>query len=179
MLLSDIKAAVAATNPAQRNWDRSRDIPKEHMDLFEEIIRLAPTKQNETHYKVFMFKDPTTIREIYDKTNYFGVPPAKEGDDPTAFTNNQGITKKKTEKNEIVCKDLGKNLYFNNLCEKHKIYYKSRLDGVYIDKKNMMHIELSEKQKIENFSKCGICRNELWNTIEYRKRKIYQEIQEI
>ena len=96
-----------------------------------------------------------------------------------SIKNNQGITKKKTEKNEIVCKELGKNLYFNNLCEKHKIYYKSRLDGEYIDKKNMMNIELGERQKIENFSKCCVCRNELWNTREYRKRKIYQEIQEI
>ena len=42
-----------------------------------------------------------------------------------------------------------------------------------------MNIELGERQKIENFSKCCVCRNELWNTREYRKRKIYQEIQEI
>lgn len=157
MLLNDIKAAVAATNPAQRNWDRSRDIPKEHMDLFEEIIRLAPTKQNETHYKVFMFKDPTTIREIYDKTNYFGVPPAKEGDDPTAFTNNQGITK---DEYNVKNSQVWSNLVIA-LCEDwDQSRSRTLIHKIVDERKDVNYEAIREKNKIIHVSQ-GILLGEL------------------
>ena len=86
MLLDDIKSAVAATNPAQRNWDRSKTLPREHIDLFEEIIRLAPTKQNETHYKVYMIENQDVVRMIYNETNHFAV------HDGTDLTDSNGVT---------------------------------------------------------------------------------------
>ena len=91
MIIDLIRNAAKNCNPAQRNWDHSIEIPKIHKDLLIDVIKHAPTKQNETHYKVYVFDDPKKIYNIYRMTKHFSVPPLT---DATQFTDNEGRTKK-------------------------------------------------------------------------------------
>ena len=99
-----------------------------------------------------------------------------------SIKNKSGINKKsdnKSKKNIEYDNNLEIHLVRNNLCDWHKMCYDARLEGRFISKKNKMDVILNPKQKMENFRNCFLCRNELWNTREYRKKQIYQEIQEI
>jgi len=73
MDIKELKTAIKNTNSCQRNWDRSKVIPEEHVNLFVEAIKWSPTKQNETHYKVVYTTNPELIYKIYKKTKYFTV----------------------------------------------------------------------------------------------------------
>ena len=88
-----------------------------------------------------------------------------------SIKNDSGITKKsdnKWQKKMEYDINLGIDLVKNNLCEWHKICHDARLEGRFIDKRNRMNIILKPKQKMENFRNCCLCRNELWNTRQYR-----------
>lgn len=75
-MIEDIKIASAHSFHAQRNWDRTKEIPQEHIDTFLEVIRNSPTKQAETHYKVLWTDDTDLIYQIYRKTKHFSVTPS-------------------------------------------------------------------------------------------------------
>ena len=89
-MIEEIKNAAELSNSCQRNWDHSASIPDEHVETLIHCIRHAPTKQNETHYKVFYTRDPDLIYKIYRKTRQFAVTPSTG--DATQFTDNNGKT---------------------------------------------------------------------------------------
>ena len=70
-----IKIASKGSYHAQRNWDRSKDIPQEDINTLLEVIQNSPTKQGETHYKVFWSDDTDFIYDVYRKTKHFTVTP--------------------------------------------------------------------------------------------------------
>jgi len=90
-MIEEIKKAAELSNSCQRNWDHSALIPDEHVEMLIHSIRHAPTKQNETHYKVFFIRNPELIYQIYRKTKQFAVTPGTG--DITQFTDNDGKTK--------------------------------------------------------------------------------------
>ena len=85
-----IKIATKGSYHAQRNWDRSKIIPQEDIDVLLEAIKNSPTKQAETHYKVFWSDDIDLIYKVYRKTRQFTVTPKGSLD----YTDSDGVTKK-------------------------------------------------------------------------------------
>ena len=74
-MIEEIKSASKNSFHAQRNWDRTKIIPQEHIDTLLEVIQNSPTKQAETHYKVSWTDDKDLIYKIYRKTKHFTVTP--------------------------------------------------------------------------------------------------------
>ena len=69
----ELKDAVEVTNRCQRNWDRSKPIFDEDLETLIHVAKRSPAKQNETHYKVFVIKDPDTIYKINRKTKHYAL----------------------------------------------------------------------------------------------------------
>lgn len=82
----ELRKAIPLTNPCQRNWDHTKKIPEEDLQLLVDSIVHSPTKQNERHYKLFYTTNPDLIYSIYDKTKRFTV--LSEND--TSHTRNDG-----------------------------------------------------------------------------------------
>lgn len=70
---TELSTAIRNTNPCQRNWDHTRSIPEEDIQILLDAVRYAPTKQNETHYKVYWSTDRDVIQGIYSRTKNFTV----------------------------------------------------------------------------------------------------------
>ena len=85
-MINEINLASCLSNPAQRNWDHNFVMPEEHIDCLVQTVINSPTKQNETHYKVYYTTDSKLIYNIYYNTNHFTVVNSSE------FTNDSGIT---------------------------------------------------------------------------------------
>ena len=77
-----IKQAIDTVQRAQRNYNLSKSIPKEDLDLLIYAAENSPSKQNETHYSLHIFTDECIIKQIYDCTNKFtlGVKEALDED---------------------------------------------------------------------------------------------------
>ena len=57
--------AVKNAQRCQRNWDFSKQVPQEHIDLLLKIARTTPTKQNKEYYQVAYTTDRDVIEDIY------------------------------------------------------------------------------------------------------------------
>ena len=90
-MIEKIKTASKNSYHAQRNWDRTKTIPQEHIDTFLEVIKNSPTKQAETHYKVSWTDNADLIYKIYRKTKHFTVTPFGSFD----YTEDDGKTELK------------------------------------------------------------------------------------
>ena len=111
-MINEINFASRLSNPAQRNWDHSFVMPEEHIDCLIQTVINSPTKQNESHYKVYYTTDSKLIYNIYYHTNHFTVVNSSE------FTDDRGITHddynvRNSQSNAnllvIFCKDKEKN----------------------------------------------------------------------
>ena len=60
---------IKSTQHCQRNWDTSRQIPQDHIDLLEAAARYCPSKQNYAFYNVKFITDRELIEQIHDITN--------------------------------------------------------------------------------------------------------------
>lgn len=89
-MIEKIKSASKGSYHAQRNWDRTKEVPDDHIDTLLEVIQNSPTKQAETHYKVLWTNDPDLIYRVYRKTKHFSVTPQGSLD----YTDSDGKTKK-------------------------------------------------------------------------------------
>jgi len=67
----EIEDAISVANRAQRNYDRTKPIKPEDLETMIHACKYAPSKQNETHYKVLVIQDEDLIYKIYKKTNHF------------------------------------------------------------------------------------------------------------
>ena len=73
------KSFIESTQHCQRNWDVSKSIPKDHIDIFADAARHCPSKQNYGFYGLKFITDRSIIEQIHDITNPngnqgFGVP---------------------------------------------------------------------------------------------------------
>jgi len=66
-----IEKAVIRSQHCQRNWDLSKQIPQEDLDLIEHAITNCPSKQNVAYYKVHMITDRQLIENIHSHTKGF------------------------------------------------------------------------------------------------------------
>lgn len=69
----DIKKAIHRSQHTQRNWDLSKEIPQEDVDLILESVTQCPSKQNRPFYKVHAITNRDMIEKIHAKTEGFGA----------------------------------------------------------------------------------------------------------
>jgi len=68
-----LKQAVNTTQRAQRNYDLSKSIPQADLDTLIYAATKSPSKQNETHYSLYVFTDKNHIANIYKNTKHHAV----------------------------------------------------------------------------------------------------------
>lgn len=68
---TDIKKAIIRSQHCQRNWDLSKDIPSEDIEMIKTAVTNCPSKQNVAYYKVIFVTDRDKIEKIYKTTNGF------------------------------------------------------------------------------------------------------------
>jgi nitroreductase len=75
MILSnpELKKAIHRSQHCQRNWDLSKEIPDEDMDLIITAATQCPSKQNIAHYKVHAITNRDLIEKIHQNTVGFQV----------------------------------------------------------------------------------------------------------
>lgn len=67
----EIKKAVLRSQHCQRNWDLSKEIPQQDLDLIIHAATQCPSKQNIAFYKVHFISNRDIIETIHSKTAGF------------------------------------------------------------------------------------------------------------
>lgn len=62
----EIKKAVIRSQHTQRNWDLTRQVPQEDLDLFVHAVTNCPSKQNFAFYNAHFITDRSIIEKIHD-----------------------------------------------------------------------------------------------------------------
>lgn len=57
---------ITIAQKCQRNYDLSKPIPQEHIDLIVESVTQCPSKQNLAFYNVHVVTNPDTIEKVHD-----------------------------------------------------------------------------------------------------------------
>ena len=65
-----IKKALEISQRCRRNWDLSKTIPNEHLDIFISSVINSPSKQNEEYYSAMFITRRNIIEQIYQHTNF-------------------------------------------------------------------------------------------------------------
>lgn len=65
---SQIVQSIEQSQHCQRNWDLSKTIPEEHIDLFIQAVKRAPSKQNVAFYKTHFITNRNLIETIAQST---------------------------------------------------------------------------------------------------------------
>ena len=68
---ADIKNAVLRSQHCQRNWDLSKSMPEEDIELLTHAATNCPSKQNVAFYKTYFITDRTVIENIHANTEGF------------------------------------------------------------------------------------------------------------
>jgi nitroreductase len=66
-----LESSVIRAQKCQRNWDLSKTIPQEDIDLIINAATNCPSKQNMNLYKLHVITDRDKIEEIYELTETF------------------------------------------------------------------------------------------------------------
>ena len=67
---SAIKKAITKSQHCQRNWDLTKSIPQEDLDLLVHSITQCPSKQNIAFYKAHFIQDRNLIEQIHELTRH-------------------------------------------------------------------------------------------------------------
>lgn len=73
MLKDELKKAIHKSQHVQRNWDLSKSIPQEDIDMIAEAIKGAPSKQNLHFFKPYFITDRKTIEAVHRETPGFFI----------------------------------------------------------------------------------------------------------
>ena len=69
----DVKKAVLRSQHCQRNWDLTKEIEQDDLDLIAHSLTNCPSKQNMAFYKVHMITDRNVIEQIHSYTDGFTI----------------------------------------------------------------------------------------------------------
>jgi nitroreductase len=64
----DIKKVVIKSQHCQRNWDLSKQVPQEDIDLLVHAVANCPSKQNIAHYKAHFITNRDVIEQVHSNT---------------------------------------------------------------------------------------------------------------
>lgn len=70
-----IQNSVDVARVAQRNYDLNKQIPQKDLDTLIYAARNGPKKAMENHFALHVFTQRSKIKQIYDETKMFLVPP--------------------------------------------------------------------------------------------------------
>ena len=73
LLNENIEKAIHRSQHTQRNWDLSREIPQDDIDLLITSATQCPSKQNVAHYRVHAVTNRDLIEAIHSKTDGFTI----------------------------------------------------------------------------------------------------------
>ena len=76
----DLRRAIKKSQHCQRNWDLTKQIPKEDFDTFIEAATRCPSKQNVAFYKVHMIRNRTLIEAVHEYTRGFRMTTDSQSD---------------------------------------------------------------------------------------------------
>ena len=76
---ANVVKAIHRSQHCQRNWDLSREIPKEDIDLIAEAATQCPSKQNISYYRLQFITNRSVIEQIYELTQGAIMDPQKMG----------------------------------------------------------------------------------------------------
>jgi|TARA_R110000851_G_scaffold264876_1_gene417475 nitroreductase len=79
MFKNMLKKAIHKSQHVQRNWDLSKSIPQEDIDLIAEAVTGAPSKQNIKFFKPYFITDRKKIEAIHRNTLGFMIEDGKQG----------------------------------------------------------------------------------------------------
>lgn len=79
MFRNMLKKAIHKSQHVQRNWDLTKSIPQEDLDLIAEAVTGAPSKQNVTFFKPYFITDRKTIEAVHRSTSGFMIHDGKQG----------------------------------------------------------------------------------------------------
>ena len=82
----EFEKAVIRSQHTQRNWNLSKNIPKDDVNVMLHAVTNCPSKQNIAFYKVHFIQDRDVIEEIHEQTEGFSTK-RKKGD-PVGFETN-------------------------------------------------------------------------------------------
>lgn len=85
-----IKKAIIKSQHCQRNWDLSKEISQDDMDLLLHAATECPSKQNIAFYKVHMITNRDIIEKIHSMTTFISRHPNPEyriGTNPQVLAN--------------------------------------------------------------------------------------------
>lgn len=74
-----IKKAVIRSQHVQRNWDLSKEMPQDDIDLLVHAATNCPSKQNFKFYDLHVITNRNTIEEIYKHTKGLGIKNEESG----------------------------------------------------------------------------------------------------
>jgi nitroreductase len=83
------KETILKIQKAQRNWDYSKTIPKEHIDHLLWVAKNSPSKQHEAYYDVHWTADREVIKDLYKWTWGRTWGNTQNGRPPSMFRNSQ------------------------------------------------------------------------------------------
>ena len=75
----EIEKSIIRSQHTQRNWDLSKQIPKEDINTMLHAITNCPSKQNIAFYKVHFIQDREVIEEIHELTYGFSTFKGRSG----------------------------------------------------------------------------------------------------
>ena len=70
-IINDIKRTSEVIRRCQRNWDHSKSIPREHIELLAEVAKNSPAKQDEAYFDVYAITDRDLIEKLYENSDGF------------------------------------------------------------------------------------------------------------
>ena len=71
--------AIHKSQHVQRNWDLSKSIPEEDLEIIEQACLGAPSKQNVTFFKPYFITDRDVIEKIHKNTTGFYIQDGVKG----------------------------------------------------------------------------------------------------
>ena len=107
-----LKKSIYKSQKCQRNWDLSKDIPKEDVDVILTSATQCPSKQNLPYYKVHAITDRKMIEKIHDLTEGFGPIHADNN-----YTENYYHLKERINKCRQIMASSGAHYVINTLYE--------------------------------------------------------------
>jgi nitroreductase len=89
-LHEEMKKAVVRSQHTQRNWDLSKEMPQDDIDMLVHAVTTCPSKQNFAFYNVHVITNRETIEQVHELTTGLGVTDPKTGV-RTDITNSQTL----------------------------------------------------------------------------------------
>jgi len=69
----EITKAIIRSQHCQRNWDLTREIPEDDLDLILTAATQCPSKQNIAYYNLHVVTDRSVIEALHDQTKGFTI----------------------------------------------------------------------------------------------------------